>query len=270
MIDGSGSSITVGGVSNFGGNGACNVTLSNNAVGSFAALDLADATALSTNFQVLSGADLTNSGNLRLATAIAVGGTGSTWIQTGSSATTIGALAGTRVIVLNVQDGGAFTTGAGSVSLNTTAAINIDGGTLNLRGPLIRNGGVLNFTSGALSIVDDFTVGSGGLLGVNVNLDATRRFTTSATTTFDAFRTLTLNGTRRHRARHGLRCDQCRRKTEFQRHVERPAARRIPAAGGHRFQSLRLEHEGRHFHCSESAFAHSRPALEPVGALHRR
>src|SRR4029079_11084730 len=67
-------------------------------------------------------------------------------------------------------------------------------GTLTLLGPLARNGGVLNFNSGVLSIVDNFTVGTGGLLGADVTLDATRSFTTSATTTIDAGHTLTLNG----------------------------------------------------------------------------
>lgn len=96
--------------------------------------------------------------------------------------------------VLNVQNGGTFTGGTGPTELNPTGTINIERGTVILAGPLRRNGGVLNFDTGALSIVDDFTVGTGGLLGVNVTFDTTRHFATTATTTIDAFRTLTLNG----------------------------------------------------------------------------
>ena len=93
---------------------------------------------------------------------------------------------------LTVQNGGDVDiTGSFSNNSNT---INIDGGTLNFAGPLIRNGGVFNFNTGALSIVDAFTVGTGGLLGTNVTFDTTRQFATSGTTTIEAFRTLTLNG----------------------------------------------------------------------------
>jgi hypothetical protein len=102
---------------------------------------------------------------------------------------------GTNTGTLNVQNGGTYTSSTGgSVLLNSNGTINIDGGILNLAGPLIRNGGVLNFNTGALSIVDAFNVGTGGLFGTNVTFDTTRQFATSGTTTIEAFRTLTLNG----------------------------------------------------------------------------
>jgi hypothetical protein len=93
---------------------------------------------------------------------------------------------------LTVQNGGNVVI-TGSFS-SYTGTINIDGGTVNFAGPLIRNGCVFNFNTGALSIVDAFTVGTGGLLGTNVTFDTTRQFATSGTTTIEAFHTLTLNG----------------------------------------------------------------------------
>src|SRR5205085_11318256 len=95
---------------------------------------------------------------------------------------------------INALSGGTFTNGVGTTTLNATGTINIDGGTVNLASPLVRHGGTLNFNSGALSIVDNFTAGTGGLLGADVTFDSTRSFTTSATTTIDAAHTLTLNG----------------------------------------------------------------------------
>ena len=200
-VDGTGSSVSAGALSVFGGGSNSTVTLSNNAAGNFAAIEIAEGTPFANVTTILSGADVITTGNLRLATftaggtgTLTVSGTGSTWTQTGVSSNTIGGSAVGGAAVVNVQNGAVFTSGTGSVTLNATATINISDGTLDLRGPLIRNGGALNFTSGALSIVDDFTVGAGGLLGTNMTLAATRRFTTSATTTIDPFQTLTLNG----------------------------------------------------------------------------
>ncbi len=188
LVDGIGSSLSAGGTSN-----SMDVTFSNGATGSFAALLVAGQDNV---FGVLTGADVTTSGNLQLGELdgggngrLTVNGAGSTWLQTGATLTTLGA---GNFVTLNVENGGVFTSGTGSVTLSRNSTTNIDGGTLDLRGPLIRNGGAINFTSGALHIVDAFTVGTGGLLGTNVTLDATRRFTTSATTTI--FHTLTLNG----------------------------------------------------------------------------
>ena len=58
----------------------------------------------------------------------------------------------------------------------------------------MRDGGVLNFNSAALSIVDDLTIGTDGLFGANLTLAANRHLTTSATTFIDPFNTLSLNG----------------------------------------------------------------------------
>ncbi len=158
------------------------------------------------NLTVQGGADITatttNVGTTVLAAfvntaTLNVTGAGSTYTQGGASTFGIGSGntgAGNTTAAVNISNGGVYTSGTGNVSLNATGTININGGTLTLAGPLLRNGGALNFNTGALNIVDNFTVGLGGLLGSDLTLDATRRFSTTATTTIDAFRTLTLNG----------------------------------------------------------------------------
>jgi len=118
---------------------------------------------------------------------------GSALTITGTGGTNIGASRGSTA-TLNVQSGGAFTSGTGNVFLDRSGTMNIDGGSVTLRGPLNSIGGALNFNSGALSIIDNFTVGTGGRLGADVTFNATRSFTTTATTTVDASHTLTLNG----------------------------------------------------------------------------
>jgi hypothetical protein len=124
---------------------------------------------------------------------VTIAGGGSALTLTGAAIATIGA-ASTSTATMNVENGGTLNSGTGTTTLNATGTINIDGGNLNLAGPLARNGGALNFNSGALSIVDNWNVGVGGLLGLDVTFDTTRRFTTSATTTIDTLHTLTLNG----------------------------------------------------------------------------
>ena len=178
------------------------VLLINGASATLGALRLADIDFGSTSFgslNVQSGATA-SIGNINAASvtaqataAIDVTGPGSAITQTGASALTLGA-AFLSSATLNVNSGGAFTSGTGAVTLNPTGAINIGGGALTLLGPLARNGGALTFTSGALSIIDNWNVGPGGLLGQNVTFDATRRMATSATTTVDFLQTLTLNG----------------------------------------------------------------------------
>ncbi len=204
LVDGAGSSFLVGGAMDSrwgtGGNTAA-VTFSNGGSGTFpSTIHLASAGEGSVGtVRVESGATVTMD-RLSLAASPAattasftVDGEGSTATLTGNAALYLGFVSGSTA-TLAVTNGGTFTSGTGAVYLNPGGIITIDGGTLTLAGPLQRIGGVVNFNSGALSIIDNLTVGSGGLLGTNVTLDATRHFTTSATTTIAAFRTLALNG----------------------------------------------------------------------------
>jgi T5SS/PEP-CTERM-associated repeat protein len=148
----------------------------------------ADVTAFSTDLGI---------GDRSNTCSLTVTGAGSTYTETGVAITRIGSTALTTPCLgtLTVANGGVYTSsGIGSVSLNPTGTINVSGGTATFLGPLVRNGGVVNFTAGALNIIDAFTVGVGGLLGENLTLDATQRFSTTGTSTIDAFQTLTLNG----------------------------------------------------------------------------
>ncbi len=202
-VNGAGSQIVAS--PNFTSEWQAGVLLLNGASATLGALKLADTDFGSNSFgslDVQSGATAAI-GNISAASgtapetaAITVTGVGSVITQTnatGPSTLTLGA-AFLSSATLTVNNGGAFTSGTGSITLNATGAINIGGGTVTLNGPLARNGGTVTFTSGALSIIDNWNVGVGGLLGANVTFDATRRMATSATTTVDIFQTLTLNG----------------------------------------------------------------------------
>ena len=178
------------------------VLLVNGAAASLGGLRIADVNFGATNYGSLSvqSGSTASIGNLAVATVVAsntgtleVSGAGSAITQTGASTLTLGAVA-TSAATLTIGSGGTFTSGTGNIALNQTGTIHLDGGTLDLKGPLLRNGGVLNFNTGELRIVDQLTIGTGGLLGANLTLDGTRAVATTATTTIDAFRTLTLNG----------------------------------------------------------------------------
>ena len=202
IVDGAGSSAgaSASSYSDWGLSAPAVVTFSNNAAGSFFGIQLAAASGGSALVQVLSGADVVNNGFLRVAKTTEVGatasltlsGTGATWTQTGVFGTTLGEASGSTA-TLNVRSGATFTSGTSGIIVNATGTLNLDGGTLIMNGPLA-NGGAVNFTSGALSLVQDFTVGAGGLLGASVTLGTDRTVTTSLTTTIDAFHTLTLDG----------------------------------------------------------------------------
>jgi hypothetical protein len=200
LVDGTGSSLVTPSESYWGmGGNTATVTFANGAVGSSGDTYLANSSPGSVGtVRVQSGAALTV-GKLSLANTdtttatLTVDGPGSVVNQTLGSQLILGGPSGSAA-TLTSSNGGSYTSGTGSVSLNATGTLTIDGGTVNLAGPLQRNGGVVNFNTGALSIIDNLTVGTGGLLGANVTFDATRRFTTSATTTIDAFHTLTLTG----------------------------------------------------------------------------
>ena len=138
--------------------------------------------------------DFSGNGNV---CALIVTGVGSTFSQTGTNAFRLGSDSGTLPLTtgtLTVADGGAFTTSATTnADIRATGTLNINGGSATFLGPLTSTGKV-NFTSGSLSIVSAFTVGSTGLLGANVTLGSGRQFSTTSTTTINALQTLTING----------------------------------------------------------------------------
>jgi fibronectin-binding autotransporter adhesin len=158
---------------------------------SFGSLNVQTGSTVSLGTLAIASAVATSTGSLTIE------GTGSAVTQTsatGPSSLTLGA-AFLSSATLTVNDGGTFTSGTGAVTLNATGTINIGGGTVNLNGAITDNGGTVNFTSGALNIVSNFTIGTGGLVGDgDLAMTANKSFSTTATTTIDAFRTLTLDG----------------------------------------------------------------------------
>jgi autotransporter-associated beta strand protein len=204
--DGSGSTVTALGAgqnSNFGfGGSTATAMFSNNATANFSTLQLVTATTAGTtaNMNIQSGADLSAT---ILLVNIQGGSTAGTLTVTdpGSTVTLnnplnpafqIGATSGTAT--LNVNDNAVFTVaGNSSTTMNASAVININGGSVALN-TLTYNGGTVNLNSGSLSYGGNLTVGLGGMLGQNLTLDATRSLTLSGITTIDAFHTLTLSG----------------------------------------------------------------------------
>ncbi len=205
-VDGVGSVVSAGTGSTWGGSylsGATNVTatFSNGAAGNYAGLQIARGINGTVAAQVLTGADITNSGNFSMGDTIAnangtltVDGPGSTWTQTGTSTAIIGSTTGS-IATLNVQNGGTFTTGTGMTTLDATGTLNINGGAFTANGAFV-NGGAFSFISGTLNLLaaNNLTIGTGGLLGANLTLLSDRALAIGGTTTIDAGRTLTLNG----------------------------------------------------------------------------
>jgi hypothetical protein len=62
--------------------------------------------------------------------------------------------------------------------LTSHGTLNINGGTVDLK-TVNNSGGAFNFTAGSLSYLGNLTVGTGGLLGTNLILNADRQLTLS-------------------------------------------------------------------------------------------
>ena len=206
-VDGSGSafnttsSAVLSALGDSGGTGS--LTFSNDSTGTLHGLAMAFTSSASSagNLTVQSGADVT-AGTIWMAPMVSattaninVTGVGSTLTQNGTAAMVIGATS-TSSATLTVAHGGTYTSGTGDISLNPTGSLVIDAGTVNLRGHLARDGGTLNFASGSLSIIDDFTVGTGGLLGATPRFTDSYQFSTTGTTTIDPFQVLAIEGGR--------------------------------------------------------------------------
>jgi T5SS/PEP-CTERM-associated repeat protein len=162
IVDGAGSSATTPGAGasiwGFGGSTAI-VAFQNNASGSFSQVSLAHSTTAGTTaiVDVQSGADLTFTSNLFLASlggattsaSLFVEGSGSTVTQTGGSTLTVGhSASGTAAIDIGTAVSGAvFDTGTGLTTINKTGTVTIGSastsGTLKADGNVTINGGIL-------------------------------------------------------------------------------------------------------------------------------
>ena len=161
-VDGFGSTVTAStSAANWGLSGnTADVTFRNGAQGALGEVRLANSTNISTetNLNIESGADVTT-GNLQivanasgLATGtITVDGAGSTLVQNGASTLSVGGSNPSGSATINVQNGGAFTTGTGATTIDANGTVNVGlvgAGTLNVNGSLDVDGGALNFGAG--------------------------------------------------------------------------------------------------------------------------
>lgn len=198
-IDGPGSTVSVG-FDFFAGGNSTNgsTTLTNGASLTIGGSVFLSVVANSTSsLSVLSGADVTLANQLQIGTvgssAVTVSGTGSTLSLSSGGQTTIGTFSGAPSS-LSVSDSGNFTGGSGGLTLRPSGVLNITGGSLNIPGPIVDEGGSVTFTSGSLSYQGDLSVESSGLLGSNISLSSAQKLTLSGTTTINPFQTLTING----------------------------------------------------------------------------
>jgi len=165
VVDGEDSTVISNGNDAFGFNGnTANVTFRNQATGTLQNLGLADANSAggTGTLAIESGATVTT-GNLTVAVGsgattmgmLTIEGTNSSLTQNGASNLTVGhASSGSATI--DIQDGGTFTTGTGTTTINPTGTVNVGlvgggGGAFNANGPMNIDGGTVNLASGALS-----------------------------------------------------------------------------------------------------------------------
>ncbi len=139
-IDGSGSSLTSASNTLLGASGfAPTLTFSNSATGALSNGVFVNGNSI---INVQSGADVTsdsiNIGSFGSST-INVTGAGSTWVQSSGSFLSFGALA-TNAGTINIQAGGAFTTGTGNTAIGSGGLLKVEGGTLNLNGGMTVDG----------------------------------------------------------------------------------------------------------------------------------
>jgi T5SS/PEP-CTERM-associated repeat protein len=200
VVDGAGASLSGGSLSIAQGlNNTGSVTFRNGSTGTFlgpVSVDFSGNSGTNGTLNIQSGAAVTSTVLLIAVSQAANSGTvtitgaGSTLSISGHS--DIGA-ASSSTATVNVSNSGTLNCGT-EFTLYATGTLNINGGIVNLSGPLVRNGGTINFNAGELHIVDDFSVGASGLLGSGVVFDATRQFSTTGKTTIDPAAVLTFHG----------------------------------------------------------------------------
>jgi T5SS/PEP-CTERM-associated repeat protein len=179
LVDGAGSTLAVSG-DTFTGltGGIANLTLQNNAVGTFGTMTVANSgqTGSGGNVRVQSGADINSLGSLNLGIGAATGqvstflvtGTGSSVTQTGGASLTVGSGFAGSSATLELAANGTFITGTGATTVAANGMIDINGGTLDARGNIVVTGGQFTQTSGSFfwDTASNFTVQSGGVVSL--------------------------------------------------------------------------------------------------------
>jgi hypothetical protein len=201
-VDGLGSAVVSNATSQSTWDGLkSSVSFTNGASGTFpSGIDLAmSGDGASVSVAVKSGASL-HVGNLNVAAgshvsvAVVTISDASTSVMLNPNANLVIGDASGGTATINVNSGATLALGAGgATALNSTGALNINGGTVDLKS-LTASGGVVNLVAGSLSFIGNLTAGTGGLLGANPNIGFNQSITLTGTTTIDASHTLTLSG----------------------------------------------------------------------------
>jgi len=193
LVDGIGSSLSAGSVSQWGYDGnTANVTISDQATADLGTIFVAlGNTSTTANWNVVSGAQATVD-DLFIATdgptggsgSVLVTGPGSTITQNGPASLTVGHVLN-GVAELTVAESGTFTTGFGATTVKAAGTVNIgvsDEGTFNALGNVTVDGGTIN-----RGFNGDFNLTSGLTLTAqnNANLNFTGFYTIDDGTTLD-------------------------------------------------------------------------------------
>jgi hypothetical protein len=123
-----------------------------------------------------------------------VTGTGSTWINDGTTNLGIGGAQAAATMLLQIDDGGLFRT-SGALNTTSLATVRVMNGTLDV-GSFGSLAGVLDFQSGHVITHSDLAIQPGAPLGTNLLLESNRSVSVLATTTLAPGQSLTVNGGR--------------------------------------------------------------------------
>ncbi len=160
VVDGSGSTLTIGSTMAWGENGGiANVTFRNGAQGNlndrlWMARTAGSGTVANLNVEsnaVVSARSILLAQHTHGTATLTIAGSGSTLMQTGASTLTVGGT-GSSMGMVNINGGGTLQTGTGTITINPTGTIAIDGGTLHARGHMSIDGGALTLTSGSFDV----------------------------------------------------------------------------------------------------------------------
>jgi fibronectin-binding autotransporter adhesin len=181
-ISGAGSTLSNAGAMSIGSSGSnsATMTISNSAavsssgtgfltVGSSGFIDIQSGG----TFTIASQAVFVSSGSGSQG-KIRVGGTGSSFTQTGNVGVSLGSASG-NIATIQTTSGGSFSTGTAGMSINATGLLDIVGGTFNLNGNMTIDGGVGGIlqrgSAGTFNIASGrtVTVQNGGEVVINGN-----------------------------------------------------------------------------------------------------